>query len=81
MVDPKVWKIQDFPVPQILREINLRESACLKNSIIEFLVFGKFQPLENEKFILRDSEPTNVSKSKGQFSGIKNSLKLISRKI
>jgi len=49
-----VWKVQNFPATQILREINLEDSRCSKtaiyaNSEVLNFAFGKFQPLWNPK--------------------------------
>ena len=37
-----MWKFQDFPVTQILREINFEETRSSKSA-----VFGKFQPTKS----------------------------------
>ena len=50
-----VWKFQDFPVSQILRENIFVESRSSKTAVFsismgsEFSYFGKFQPSKRAK--------------------------------
>ena len=51
-----MWKFHDFPITQILREINFGESISSKTAVFaflggsEFCQFGKFQPSKSAKF-------------------------------
>ena len=81
-----MWKFQDFPITQILREINFVDSRSAKNAIFailggcEFCSFGKFQPSKSAKMHKnQNSEPLNVLKTEDL--ALLYSPKLISRKI
>ena len=54
------WKIQDFPVIQILREINFRDFRSSKTAIFSFLGAPNIANLVI--FSLQNSEPLNVFK-------------------
>ena len=43
----RVWKIQDFPITQILHEINLWDSRCTKTAYFAILVALNFVTLVN----------------------------------
>ena len=58
-----MWKFLDFPITQILREINFGESRSSKTALFAFCLVGKFQPTKSAQFHNeQNSEPLNVEK-------------------
>ena len=55
-----MWEFQDFPVIQILREINFRDFRSSKTAIFSFLGAPNIANLVI--FSLQNSEPLNVFK-------------------
>ena len=82
-----MWKVYDFSLTQILREINFSESRSSKTAFFAILealnlsnLCSRFQSSKIAKMHRnQNSEPSNVSKR--QIFHFLESLKLISRKI